>query len=606
MDHLGLLSLAAFSPILVIGILLVGFRWPAKYAMPVGFCVVVGVALAIWDVPGSVVAASTIQGLLVAATLLYIVFGALLLLETLSNSGAMAAIRASFTRISPDRRVQAIIIGWLFGSFIEGAAGFGTPAALVAPLLLVLGFPAMAAVMVGLTIQSTPVSFGAVGTPILVGVDGGLAGDPSVENHLSVLGVTMPTYLNQIALDVAIIHAVVGTLIPLFLACMVTGFFGGARRFGDGLAVWKFALFASLAMTVPYVTVAALLGPEFPALLGGAIGLLVVMFAASKGLFMPQRPWDFPERSSWNPRWMGSIDPAADTAKPTGSRMGLLRAWSPYIIVAGLLILTRTIEPVTEILNDRLVIDADSILGTGISQSLAPFYLPGFFFILTCVVTYALHRMRGRQILGSWRTAATRLAGAAVALLFALPMVRVFINSGPELNGSDLASMPLTLAQGAAAVTGESWPLLATWIGALGAFAAGSNTVSNMMFSLFQFSTAEQLGATPRTVVSAQAVGGAAGNMITVHNVVAASATVGLVGREGDLIRKMIIPMVYYCLTAGALAFVMINGVGGNLGTAVLAGVVLTLAITAWALHRQAARAPRTAPPARDTYQRKE
>ncbi len=120
------------------------------------------------------IVAASLQGLSLAVSLVYIIFGALLLLATLTQSGAVNSIREAFVRISPDRRIQAIIIGWLFGSFIEDSAGFGTPAAVCTPLLLALGFPAMAAVMVGLIIQSTAVSFGAAGTPILIGVSGGL------------------------------------------------------------------------------------------------------------------------------------------------------------------------------------------------------------------------------------------------------------------------------------------------------------------------------------------------------------------------------------------------------------------------------------------------
>jgi lactate permease len=195
------------------------------------------------------------------------------------------------------------------------------------------------------------------------------------------------------------------------------------------------------------------------------------------------------------------------------------------------------------------------ILGTGIGQQIAPFYLPGFMFILACLITYFLQGMNFQKIRESWAMAGKQLGGAAIALLFALPMVRVFIESGMHHNDSGLESMPLTLAGGVAAVAGGSWPFFAPWIGALGAFVAGSNTISNLMFSLFQFSTAQQVAAAPAVVVAAQAVGGAAGNMITVHNVVAASATVGLLGREGDLIRKTIIPMTYYCLFAGVLSF---------------------------------------------------
>ena len=167
-----------------------------------------------------------------------------------------------------------------------------------------------------------------------------------------------------------------------------------------------------------------------------------------------------------------------------------------------------------------------------------------------------------------------------MALLFALPLVRVFINSGEGFNASGLASMPITLAEGAASLAGNAWPLFAPWIGALGAFIAGSNTVSNLTFSLFQFATAQRIDAIPEVVVAVQAVGGAAGNMITVHNVVAAAATVGLMGKEGVLLRQTVFPMVYYLLLTGSLAFIWVNGVGLNAGTIPLAGLAMVLAAT--------------------------
>src|SRR5690606_41001625 len=146
MDNLGVLALLALAPILVVGILLAGLRWPAKYAMRVGYVVAVIVALWVWKMDINGVLAASIEGLVIASTMLYIVFGALLLLATLTVGGAMNTIRAGFNNISADRRVQAIIIGWLFCSFTEGASGFCTPAAATAPLLLALGFPVMLAV----------------------------------------------------------------------------------------------------------------------------------------------------------------------------------------------------------------------------------------------------------------------------------------------------------------------------------------------------------------------------------------------------------------------------------------------------------------------------
>ncbi len=128
------LALLAFSPIFLAAILLVGLRWPAKRAMPLVFVITAAIALYCWEMSFNRVLASTLQGLVITAGVLWIIFGAILLLNTLKHSGAIQSIRAGFITISPDRRVQAVIIAWLFGCFIEGASGFGTPAAIVAPV----------------------------------------------------------------------------------------------------------------------------------------------------------------------------------------------------------------------------------------------------------------------------------------------------------------------------------------------------------------------------------------------------------------------------------------------------------------------------------------
>ena len=589
MDNLAVLSLLALLPLLLVGVLLAGFRWPAKFAMPVGYLAAVVVALTVWQMSFTGVLAATIEGLIVAITMLYIVFGALLLLATLTVGGAMATIRAGFNNISADRRIQAIIIGWLFGSFIEGVSGFGTTAAVVAPLLLAMGFPAMAAVMIGLIVQSTPVSFGAVGTPILVGVANGLGGDPAVAQRVEILGVTMPEFINSIGFYTAAIHAIVGILIPLILVTLLTGFFGPDRRFRDGLAVWPFTVYASLAMTVPYVLVARFLGPEFPSMFGGLLGIVLVMFTSSRGFLMPKDTFQFGPRADWPTRWMGTIEPAEATDVST--HMSTVRAWAPYALMAGLLVATRVIAPLKEWLTG-LAIPFENILGTEITTTVQPFYLPGFVLILASAFAYLLHRMNSREIAQTLKISAGQLAGTAAALLFAVPLVRVLIQSGPALNDSGLSSMPVTLAEGAAAISGSSWPVIAPWIGALGAFVAGSNTVSNLTFSQFQFSTGAAIGLDrPDLVVAAQAVGGAGGNPIAIHNIVAASATVGLLGREGDLLRKTIIVTTYYCLAGGAVAYLFIHGVGLNLGTVMLVLLVAGLALIARWLWRKDAPA---------------
>jgi lactate permease len=593
-ENLAVLSLLAFLPILVIGILLVGLRWSARNAMAVGFVVVVVVSFGIWQVEPVAIAASVIEGLGISLDILYIVFGALLLLATMTASGAMSSIRAAFTRVSPDRRVQAVIIAWLFGSFIEGASGFGTPAAVAAPLLLALGFPAMAAVMCGLIIQSTPVTFGALGTPVIIGVNGGLAGT-AAETSIVEGGSTLASYLGDVTLGAATVHGIVGILIPLFMVCLLTRFFGANKRFSEGLALWPFAIFAALAMIVPYWLTAWLLGPEFPSLFGGLIGLAIVITATRKGFLQPATPWQFAERSTWADEWMGDLHP--DDAAPR-QVIGTARAWSPYVLLAGILVLTRIPELGLQSALQGVNPTWTDIFGVeGLNAGFQFLYLPGFVFLLAVIASYGLHRMKLSEIRSSWATAGKQILKAAPAILIAVPLVRIFINSGVDFNASDLASMPLTLAEGAAAATGSAWPLVAPFVGGLGAFAAGSNTISNLMFAQFQFATAEGIGVATVPIVAAQAVGGAAGNMLTVHNVVAAAATVGLVGREGDLMRKVAIPCLYYLFAAGIVSYLIVWGIGLNAGTVglLVALVVAALVIRSAARERSASElAPRS------------
>jgi len=550
-------ALLAVTPILVAAILLVGFRWPAKWAMPVVYVVAAVIALTAWGVNIIQVAASTIQGFFITFDILYIIFGAILLLSILKHSGAITSIRSGFTRISNDRRVQVIVIAWLFGSFIEGASGFGTPAAIAAPLMVALGFPAMAAVMIGLMIQSTPVTFGAVGTPILIGVRGGLE-NPELSAQLAAAGLSLEKYLRIIAAESAILHGITGTLIPLFMIMMMTRFFGRNRSWTEGLSIAPFAIFGGLAFTVPYTLTGIFLGPEFPSLIGALVGLVLVTLAARKGFLIPEDTWDFPPADEWNPEWTGKIKINLDSQ--TGKTMSIWLAWFPYILVAIFLVISRLPQlPVGNILK-ALTIKWTNILSTGITASSQPLYLPGTILITVVVITFFLHKMNIKKLQAAFSESGKMLLGAGFVLIFTVPMVRIYINSGANAFG--LSSMPVTMAKWVAENVGRVWPLFAPSIGALGAFIAGSNTISNLMFSLFQKSVAESLLISGSLVVALQAVGAAAGNMVAIHNVVAASATVGLLGQEGTTIRKTILPTIYYVTVVGIMGLIAIYGLG--------------------------------------------
>lgn len=553
-------TLLALTPIAVVFLLMVVLARSAKLSMSVAYIVTALLALFVWQAPGAVVAAASVNGVVTAITLLFIVFGAVLLLNTLKESGALSAIRRGFTDISPDRRVQVIIVAWLFGSLIEGSSGFGTPSAVGAPLLLALGFPAMAAVMSVLVIQSTPVSFGAVGTPMLVGVRSG------IDNKTDVAELLAPIqpwdYLLHIVNDVALIHALVGVVIPLFLSGLLTRFFGARQSFTEGLKAWKFALFAGLAFTVPYLLIARTLGPEFPSMVGSMIGLFIVVTAAKKGLFLPKETFDFPPRAQWEKNWLGTLADTDDSAAATAPKFSVLRAFSPYVLVIALLILTRTVAPLKAFLTGPMTtLRFSELFGTKIAATAQFLYSPGFILILASLACIFIFGMKQGQYGRAVKSSASTMVDAAPALLLAVPMVQVFVNSG-SADGS-MVSMPVMLAQGAAALAGSAWPNVSPWVGSLGAFIAGSNTVSNMMFAYFQFSTAQQIGLNldqSAIVVALQAVGGAAGNMICVHNVVAAGAVVGLMNREGEVIRKTLVPMTYYCVQAGLIGQALITG----------------------------------------------
>jgi lactate permease len=424
---LGFQALMAFAPIALAGILLVGPRWPAMRAMPVVYIVAALIALFFWGVSLNRVVAATLEGLVITLQVLWIIFGALLLLNTLKYSGGIASIRSGFASISSDRRVQVILIAWLFGAFIEGASGFGTPAVVAGPLMVAVGFPALAAVTFGMTIQSTPVSFGAVGTPMLFGVQGGLQRD-AMTAALQTEGLQWTDFFSVLVGEVAVMHAICGTLIPTFLVMFMTRYFGRNQSWLEGLRILPFALFAALAFTIPYALAGVFLGPEFPSLLGGLAGLAIVTTAVRVGFLVPKQSWDFAPPEEWPAEWAGNIEMKLD--KLTRPTLSPFLAWLPYLLLAALLVASRTIDPLEKWMQSVSIGVRDILGERGIGGSFQPLYLPGGMLVLVCLITIFLHRMRladfGHAIKESSRT----LLGARFVLVFTVPMVRIMIQSG--------------------------------------------------------------------------------------------------------------------------------------------------------------------------------
>ncbi|MCB0488096.1 MAG: L-lactate permease [Cyclobacteriaceae bacterium] len=549
-------SLAFFAilPILTAGVMLVGFKLPAKTTMPVAFVMTALIGFFIWGIPFIDLIASCVQSVFITFDILYIIFAAILLLNLLTQSGAMTVIRNGFSTISNDRRIQVVIIVWLFGSFIEGASGFGTPAAIVAPLLLALGFPALTSVMLGMMVQSTAVTFGAVGTPVLVGIRGGLL-SPGLEAQLATHGLTFMDYIQKVTVNVAYMHAIAGTIMPTLMVCMMTRFFGKSKSWREGFKVLPFTLLGGLAFTVPYLITGIVLGPEFPSLLGSMTGMVIMVSVARAGILQPKEPWDFESKDQWPESWMGKLDPKDDQSH--AQSLSLFRSWTPYIVVVVLLVITRLPQWPLKGLLSTATIEWNNILGSSINASSAPLYLPATVLFVVALITIWLHKMRAEQVSSAFKSSFSMIFGAGFVLLFAVPMVRIYINS--DVNFNDYMGMPIAMAEWVAVNVGNVYPLFAPSVGALGAFIAGSNTVSNLMLSLFQFGVAERLMMSTTLIVALQAVGAAAGNMVAIHNVVAASATVGYLGNEGIVLRKTVLPTIYYLTIVGLMGLIAVS-----------------------------------------------
>ncbi|MCK8045637.1 L-lactate permease [Shewanella sp. 1CM18E] len=535
--------LASLTPIISVMLFLVLLRMPASRAMPISMVFTGLAAVFIWQMDTTFLAASVVEGLLSAITPLTIIFGAVFLLNTLKYSGAMDTIRAGFTNISGDARVQVIIICWLFGSFIEGSAGFGTPAAIGAPLLVLLGVPPIAAAVVALIADSTAVSFGAIGLPVLFGIEQGLTqgGSNMAAEQIAQHGGSFADFAQFIAMHMITIDLFTGTLIPLVMVAILTGFFGRNKSFKEGLAIWKFALFAGLAFTVPAWLINYFAGPEFPSVIGALVGMALVIPVAKKGYLLPKQQWnDFAEND-------GQKREELDTEV----KFSQLAAWSPYLIMAALLVLSRTVAPLKAWLSS-FNISWTGLLGTELKAGFATLYAPGAFFVLVCFLGFFLFRMKSPAIKESISVSCKSMVPTIISLGASVPMVKIFLNSGENTSG--LASMPVALADTLANSMGAVWAWVSPIVGIFGAFLSGSATFSNMMFSGLQYSVADNIGANHALILAMQGIGANAGNMMCVMNVVAAATVVGMAGRESEIIRKTMPVALGYALVAGTIA----------------------------------------------------
>ena len=540
----------ASLPILVTIVLMGWFTWSAKKAMPIAWVLAALLAIVVWRVELVRVLASSIQGALMTLDILIIVFGAILVLNIMQSSGAMKVINKGLQGVTSDRRVQVLIIAYAFGAFIEGVAGFGTPAALAAPLLIGLGFPPLAAAVVALICNSTPVSFGAVGTPIMVGVKTAVDGLLPTE-------MPMADFLVYVGQWTALIHFVIGLLVPLMAIMVMTRYFGKSRSFKEGLQIVPFAVFGALTFLVPYL-ITSHIAPELPSVIGGLISLAVIIWAARTGFMMPKSSWEFDEK--WESDWGKPLETVKeDTGKE--APMSLFSAWLPYITIGTMLVATRL--GVGKDTLQSFSLSWSGIFGVeDINFTIMPLWLPGFLFVVVAFLSAFIYKMKFNKVMTGLSITFKQLAPTAVALVFAIGVVRIMVNS--PVNLSEYDGMLSVMSKFTADIVGSAWPLVSPFIGVVGAFISGSNTVSNILFGGFQDSVASLLGISRIITAALQVVGGATGNMICVHNLVAVATITGILGMEGKMMRINLLPCAIITLLAGLLGllFIYVVGVG--------------------------------------------
>lgn len=481
------IALAAL-PILVVVLTMALLHWRAVLAGAAGLCVALAVIFGGSGPSGGgvMVAGVAAEAASSTLTILWIILPALVIYEVQSRSGALERIRIALTRLSDDRAVQALLIAWFFGLFMEGAAGFGAPVALAAPLLVGLGFTPVRAVTLALLGHAAGVSFGAVGTPALAQVD------------------LLTVSASQLAALTMLMHALPLFLLSLWVMRLATDAPLTRRHVG-------IALLAALCFLLPALVLAWLTGPELPTLAGALVGGAVFAgIMRSRGL--PQTV-----EGTWR-----------------------LSDLAPYLLIVALVLLTRLLPSVQGALSSLW-------LGwewSGFSGGAAPFYHPGTL-LAVGLVTAALLTGRGALLVPALGAALRRLAPVALALLVMLALARLMVHGG-------------LIAQlaGAASQAGALWPLLSPLIGVLGTFVSGSATASNILFTDLQAATARALDLPVVLMAAAQGVGAAIGNAIAPHNIIAGAATVGLSGRDGEVLARTLIPVLTYAASAGIIVFI--------------------------------------------------
>jgi lactate permease len=505
--------------------------WPSHRSLPLAAALVYVIVLIHSRLDPVLVNATVVNGALSALTPISILWGALLLSLTMRRSGAERVISESLAGVSPNPVAQLMIVGWTFPYMMEGASGFGTPAAIAAPLLVGLGFDPVRVTVLTLIMNAMPATFGAVGTPMWFGFS---------PVPLS------PDEMLSVAWKSAVVHTVAALVVPIVALRFVVAW-------DDIRKNLVFVYLSVLSCALPALLLARFTY-EFPSLIGGAVGLCVSVLLARYRVGLARSPAQHVE--------------GADRPR----HRDRLRAFAPYLILIAVLVVTRLrFLPLREWLtaeSPRLALDLrwlgtfsvsaalvlrlDAIFGTASAWSYQALFVPALIpFVVVVLLSMPLLRVERPALETVLADTTKRLIAPTMTLVGALVMVQLMTLGGDRAQTNAIGWM-------LAWMTGELWPFFAPVLGAVGAFFAGSATVSNLTFAGIQDSVAYTLGFERTSILALQAVGAAMGNMVAISNIVAVVSILGLQNQEGVVLKRTVIPLVVYALIAGVAGLMLV------------------------------------------------
>lgn len=479
--------------------------------------------------------ANFISAIISVMTPITVIFGAVLFNRMMEMTGAMDVLRRWLGNISPNPVAQLMIIGWAFAFMIEGASGFGTPAAIAAPLLVGLGFKPLQVAILALIMNSVPVSFGAVGTPTWFGF-----------GELINKGYINDGQLSEIGQITSVVHLFASLIIPILALRVIVSW----QQIRQNLL---FIIISILACTLPYVAI-AWFNYEFPSLVGGAIGLFISVGVASKGI------------------GLSKVKEESEIHHEKVSTPLLLKALFPTASLIIILAITRIQQlPFKAMLNDSselfslhlgylgnfhlskgLIFSLTDIFTTTQAASYKMLYVPALIpFVITVLISIPIFSLKWKNTQSLFTASFKQVQKPFLALVGALIMVNVMLMGGEN-------SMVQIIGRGLASATGEYWTMFASYLGAIGAFFSGSNTVSNLTFGAVQYSVANATGLSVPLILALQSVGGAMGNMVCINNIIAVCSVLGIEKAEGRIIKTTAVPMFIYGVIAALVAYLVI------------------------------------------------